>query len=147
MSTADESWRDCPAGEVDALARRLRSRTRMQAARRFTTGVVAMIAVGVTLFLAARDVGEPGYGKSIGGVWCSDVMELAEDYVAGRLDAAIMEQVTAHIAGCPSCREKIDELRAGSMPPPAVERRDARVSGEQFAGFEQGSGFWAVALQ
>ena len=119
----------------------------MQAARRFSTGVVAMIAVGVTLFLAARNVGGPGDGQSIGGVWCSDVMELAEDYVAGRLDAAVMEQVTAHIAGCPNCREKIDELRASSMPPAAVETGDARESGEQFAGFEQRSGFWSVALQ
>ena len=147
MKSADESWTSCPAGEVDALSRRLRSQTRMQTARRYGVRAAAMVVVGVTLFLIARNPGGPESGQKIGGVWCSDVMELAEDYVAGKLDAAVMAQVTAHIDDCPHCREKINELRSGSESPPPAETRDGQTAGSGVAGVAQRSDSWAVALQ
>ncbi|REJ90638.1 MAG: zf-HC2 domain-containing protein [Planctomycetota bacterium] len=131
MSSGDEYWTRCPAGEVASLTSRLRSQTRMRAVGRCIVGAAAVVACGATLFLT---VGDSGEGQRIGGVWCSDVMEMAEDYVAGSLDAAVMKQIRIHIDHCPGCRQQIDAIRGTSARHPPARAHDAltenRLSGE-----------------
>ncbi|MCH9656104.1 MAG: zf-HC2 domain-containing protein [Planctomycetes bacterium] len=47
-----------------------------------------------------------------GGLYCSEVLALAKDYVANLLDQKTTQKVEAHLADCPSCQKKVDQLQA-----------------------------------
>jgi len=40
-----------------------------------------------------------------GGLWCRDVLELLDRYVAGELTAAELTDVTAHVGKCTQCAQ------------------------------------------
>jgi anti-sigma factor RsiW len=43
---------------------------------------------------------------------CSHYEHLWEDYLDGRADAAVREELDAHLSRCPACREAVDAARA-----------------------------------
>jgi len=46
---------------------------------------------------------ERALSREVGGLRCSDVLELLPEVIAGELDDTRLVQVAAHLAGCDNC--------------------------------------------
>jgi hypothetical protein len=108
-SSQDEQWQGCQTGEVSELVDRLRVRRRQRHVRQVSVGVVSiaiLLLAGVYAIPHFRLV-EPSFG----GIVCSEVQSLADEYIAGRLDGGTTERVDTHLEACDHCREFIANLR------------------------------------
>lgn len=47
----------------------------------------------------------------LSGLDCNQVVELATDYLEGRLDAATVQRVREHLAECPGCDTYLEQIR------------------------------------
>lgn len=71
--------------------------------------------------------------REIGGLRCSEVLERLGEYVDGELPPAVVDQVTAHVAGCDWCEQfggmfarvvaGLRETLAGAAPLPEDQAR------------------------
>ncbi len=41
--------------------------------------------------------------RTVGGICCSEVLELLTEYVDGELDVTAVEKIENHLLGCPNC--------------------------------------------
>ena len=82
--------------------------------------VPRFIAAG--LLVMNRSAQRPdGQGFLAAGIWCSDVVDWSEEFLAGRLDAGRSQQVQAHLAECAHCRQKLQEMQDSELPPLPTE--------------------------
>jgi anti-sigma factor RsiW len=47
----------------------------------------------------------PDLDRMVGGLRCRDVLTFLADFVDGALDAATLERVNRHLAGCDACEK------------------------------------------
>ena len=66
--------------------------------------------------------------REVGGLWCSEVLELLVEYVDGGLDESQRHQVEDHLAACDVCERFGDEyatlvrrIRGKAAPPVSGE--------------------------
>lgn len=104
MTQPGGEWRQCPPGEIERLAGRLRQRRR----RRLWLRSSALAATVVVLAAAVMlwSLGEPNYG----GLTCTDVISFAEDYRNDRLEPELRAHVVTHLENCPNCRAHYEEM-------------------------------------
>ncbi len=71
--------------------------------------------------------------RQVGGLWCHEVLDLLEPYLAGDLDAERRDAIEAHLRGCDHCaafggayREVVAALRRtlGAVPSLDAERAE-----------------------
>lgn len=103
-----DDWKPCPEGTLSAFAVHERTRQR----RIFLTKavgatVVVLLAVSVGyVALAPSQSGEPAFG----GVTCKIVQSNAAQFMAGKLDAHLSEQIRIHLEQCPDCQRIWKEM-------------------------------------
>lgn len=106
----DQQWQPCPAGEVAGLVKNLRQRRR---SRRLQTMSVAVCGLAVAGLIGLYAVPHPLLVEpSFGGVSCSEVKELADEYIAGRLDSETRAHIDEHLRACDRCQQLVTELRS-----------------------------------
>lgn len=128
---ARDDWQACRDGEIVQLVDQLKRRRRQAVGRNAAlAGVLLAIMLlgGYTLLGLGRPT------KSVhAGMACGDVMQHAEEYLAGKLDAEMAEHIRQHLEECPTCRQKIAAMRLHSDHRPADKpeaiRDDADGSG------------------
>ena len=103
-----DDWQDCPPGAVQELADRLRQRRRHQQLTKVSQiGGAAVVLLAVGIWFAFGN-----HQPVLAGMTCSEVIEQAEDYVAGRLQAAVNGRIEEHLSHCEVCRERIAEMKS-----------------------------------
>ncbi len=95
--TTDPQWSPCEPGTLDSLRQKPSSLT-----RRGALAAVVMAAAGGGLLLLRRH--EPG------GISCAQVAGLARDYVDGRLNDELSQQIETHRGSCTACDQKIEHM-------------------------------------
>lgn len=112
-TTTDNKWKPCPKGTLPVFAGRERTRQ----GRKFLTKAVGASAV----VLMALSVGYLAFGPSrsgeptFGGVTCTTVRTNAPQYMAGKLDAQLSEQIRIHLEQCPDCQRIWKEMAGKAM--------------------------------
>lgn len=117
----NDQWNACGTGEVQQLVGRLQTRRRMRTARR-----AGAAAAGLLLLLSAGYFLADGSSKTvpnagvpdheINGIVCSEVLEHAEEYMAGTLDDDLQARIRGHLKSCAYCRERIETMRRDGAP-------------------------------
>ena len=102
-----DEWEACPAGALQGLSQRLRSRRRIRTIRNCAAVVVVMM-LGVAAFSIPRTSVEPGRH---GRLTCREVQAKAADYLAHRLSPAVHEEFREHLDRCAHCREIVEDVR------------------------------------
>lgn len=97
-----DPWNECPPGELQRMAERLKIRQRRQALKRIGSAATALTVVSAGGYVAGRWLLGPAENR-YGGIACSEVMPLLTDYRAKKLDPPLMRKIAAHLAECPHC--------------------------------------------
>ena len=105
--TPDE-WNTASGQEVSQLAHHLRRRkTRRQFLQASSAvGCIAVVTGGWWLLRPVPSASE----NKFGGLTCSEVAARANDYMQGRLSDVEADKMQQHLAQCPSCKSKFDEM-------------------------------------
>lgn len=73
---------------------------------------MVLLALGVGYFaFGPSQSGEPTFG----GVTCTTVRSNAPQYMAGKLDAQLSEQIRIHLEQCPDCQRFWKEMAGKAM--------------------------------
>lgn len=124
MSRHDMQWTPCQEGEIQHLIGRLRHRRRW---RTYGRGA----AVAALMLLAASGYWAAVAGRTAGlrSLSCRQVIALAPDFFAGRLDDGTAAAIRHHLAGCRSCREHLADMQRhpshAAIIQPAADHRAA----------------------
>ena len=125
-------WHSCRPGMVGQLVRNLQSRRQaLIVQRRMVAAVLLMMAAFSSYyFVGVLPSAEPNYG----GIVCSRVRELGQEYMAGTMDSAEAARVHAHLAQCEDCQQWIK-----AMMPTSTDQADstATASRNSFARLEE----------
>ena len=105
-----EEWIPCPPGKLVKLAGQERVRQRRQFLVRAGSAVgVLALATGAGWF-AFRGRGMPTE-PDFGGIVCSRVRELAPQYMMGKLDPTVTQQIKTHLEQCVACRTLLESMQ------------------------------------
>ena len=100
----DQSWQECPAGEIQSMVQQMRARTnRRTMLASVAAGLICLLLVIVAVQLTGRN---PGSAPIPISITCTKCMELFEQYANGSLGKEQIQQVDHHLDSCPSCRLK-----------------------------------------
>jgi hypothetical protein len=116
-STANALWEPCPPGEFARLSRKLCARRQRRTFLRAAALTAVTAAAGGAAWLALGAYRTP---TNPGGISCSEVMRLADDYQSGKITGCLREQIRNHLAQCPECSTRIppQETCPPNEPPP-----------------------------
>lgn len=105
---SDESWSECPAGELAELQRSLKEQERrIQGRRRILIAAggatLGIASVGVGIVLSRAD-------RSTAILSCQETVDLLPKYVAGTITSGkTRKAVEMHLDHCQKCREYFEE--------------------------------------
>ena len=102
-SDNQNDWQYCRPGVVGQLVRHLQSRRKAVVVQRRMVAAVLLIMAAFSsyYFVGVLPSAEPNYG----GIVCSSVQELGQEYSAGTMDSEQAARVRAHLAQCEDCRQ------------------------------------------
>ncbi len=104
-------WKNCETGEITRLVGALKSRRRIQFARRAASvATVVVLLIGSTVFFSRPEPTAMNYG----GISCEQVIANAAQFVRGELSRATADRIQLHLEHCEPCRRKIERMRASS---------------------------------
>ncbi|MFG0334704.1 MAG: hypothetical protein ACF8TS_15210 [Maioricimonas sp. JB049] len=124
----DHEWRQCPAGEVQGLVQKLRTRRRRRRAQKVGAlgGMLAILCA--TAFLALP---QQPYDPVLAGMRCSEVLAMADDLIAGKLDDLTRGRIIEHCEQCGACHDKIvamqDAVQESATPRDGPQTDDRTV--------------------
>lgn len=106
----------------------LQQRRRRQQFKKVSAGVVclAVMLLAGLYALPQLSPAEPSFG----GIVCSDVQQMADDYIAGHIDEVTAARIDAHLKACDHCREMMSSLQetsAAALRPPETDQSLALV--------------------
>lgn len=124
----NESWDDCNPGEIQGMVKSLkRSRRNRELTQVASIGATFVLLFAITIWSLPNQLGADGIRGS--SFVCSDVIDLAEEYVAGHLKAVVNGRIEEHLAYCASCTQHIDHLRAQAeseiIVPPVLQTTES----------------------
>lgn len=100
-------WKPCAAGEISGMVTSLRKARRRRSVLRAAGVASVLIAVCATGWHASAQPAEYDYG----GIVCSEVRQLASQYLSGHLAEDITRAIDKHLAQCPNCGPKMETMR------------------------------------
>jgi len=115
MSTSEKDqdrWERCPPGALTQAVRGVQARQRDRRRAR----LVAVAGSAVVVLFAAAMIAQQFDSSSTNlptmtKITCAKVKSLWPDYVAGKLEAAVTDQVDSHLDRCPHCRERFKDAK------------------------------------
>ena len=117
---AETEWQSCAPGDLGRFVSVMKKRK--QISHLITTAEIATVClvVGVVGFFGMNQLANSSNPPSEniaekhrpGGLDCTEVLALAKDYVSKALDQKTTQKVKAHLADCPRCQKKVDQLQA-----------------------------------
>ncbi|QDV54010.1 zf-HC2 domain-containing protein [Gimesia fumaroli] len=122
---SEAEWSTCPAGSLCRFVSVMKKRKQISHLITGAEILTACLAVGFIGFLGINQLSgsanlsnqqaEHAPKKPCpGGLYCKDVLAHAKEYVAHTLDQNLTQKVDAHLADCPHCQKKIDQLKANA---------------------------------
>ncbi len=105
MTNGTGEWTRCGPHEISKLAGRIRARR----GRRAVGGAAILVAaacVAIAVVLYPR----PDEGPDFAGISCERVVELSDAYMTKRLSPELQDQMSRHIALCPQCRPRFQNM-------------------------------------
>lgn len=120
---SETEWQPCTSGDLGQFVSVMKKRKQIS---RFITGaeiVTACLVLGMVGFFSMNQVSEPSSQinqaatetlKNFcpGGIYCPEVINHAKDYVSNQLDQELTQKIENHLANCPHCQKKVDQLKA-----------------------------------
>ncbi len=119
-NTTIDDWKPCSPGSLSAFAGQERTRQR----RVFLTRAAGASAAVLVALSAAYFAFGPSHSKepNFGGVACSLVRKNAPQYMAGKLDPGLTEQIRIHMEQCPDCQRFWKEMSRQPMGQVSLSR-------------------------
>ncbi len=105
-----EEWIPCPPGKLATLAGHERVRQRRQFLVRAGSAVGVVALTSGAGWLAFRGSGKPAE-PTFGGIACSRVRELAPQFMMGKLDQSVTQQIKTHLEQCVACRTLLESMQ------------------------------------
>ncbi len=117
---SDTEWNACPQGDLEHFVSVMKKRKQIS---HWITGaeiVTACLAVGLIGFFGMNQLSTPSNPSPAeiaenycpGGLYCSEVLSHAKDFVAHQLDQELSQKIERHLVDCPHCQKKVDQLKA-----------------------------------
>ncbi len=112
-NTNIDDWMPCSPGSLSAFAGQERTRQRRVFLSR-AAGASAAVLIAISAGYFAFD---PSHSKepNFGGVTCSIVRKNAPQFMAGKLDPSLTEQIRIHLEQCPDCQRFWKEMAGKAM--------------------------------
>lgn len=116
-------WQACAPGDLGQFVSIMKKRRKISHLITGAEILTACLAVGLLGFFGmnglpgstdqpTKQVVERAGQKHPGGLYCDEVKEYAKAFVNHQLDQETTDKVKEHLAHCPRCKEKLDQLRA-----------------------------------
>jgi len=113
-----DEWAACQQGEIGQLAQQLKARRRFQSVQRGAGLVVVFLIVSAAGYFVVVD--NPSNGDlEFGGMTCSEVGRHVSEFIADTLHPELKSKIQQHLAHCPGCRERVEQLRLKTGRPAA----------------------------
>ncbi|MCA9014076.1 MAG: zf-HC2 domain-containing protein [Planctomycetaceae bacterium] len=133
QSEPETEWSACAPGDLGQFVSVMKKRKQISHLITGAEILTACVAVGLIGFLGLNQItGSSGAANQTqqqvaekpcpGGLYCKEVLEHAKAYVAHTLDQKLTEKVDVHLANCPHCQKKIDQLKANAHNNAAVQK-------------------------
>jgi len=111
-----DEWDVCQPGEVGAVVQRLK--TRRRTARLQAVGSMTALMVGIGFLSYYLTTVSPMIDNYYAGISCTEMTQLAPQYVSGQLDAERSLQIRDHLGKCDRCRERFEAMQTPDKPIP-----------------------------
>lgn len=122
---SEGEWSSCPAGSLCQFVSVMKKRKQISHLITGAEILTVCLAVGLLGFLGVNQLSSSGGVANLqepqapnkpcpGGLYCKEVLAHANAYVAHTLDQKLTQKVDAHLADCPHCQKKIDQLKANA---------------------------------
>ena len=125
----DESeWQACAPGDLGRFVSVMKKRKQISYLITAAEVATVCLVVGAVGFFGMNQFSNSSTSPSVaekhppGGLYCSEVLVLAKDYVANVLDQKTTQKVAAHLADCPRCQKKLDQLQANRHNNAAIQK-------------------------
>jgi len=115
----ETEWQACAPGDLGRFVSVMKKRKQISYLITATEIATVCLVVGVIGFFGMNQLSNSSNPPSEniaekhrpGGLYCSEVLALAKDYVAKVLDQKTTQKIEAHLADCPYCQKKVDQLQ------------------------------------
>lgn len=118
-------WNACPAGNLCQFVSVMKKRKQISHLITGAEILTVCLAVGLIGFLGMNQLSSSSRLANSpvqrvaekpcpGGLYCKDVLAHAKAYVAHTLDQKLTQKIDVHLADCPHCQKKIDQLKANA---------------------------------
>lgn len=110
-NVSNGEWIDCKSGEIHKMIdaqRRLRQRRQLSQASFIGASLLVLFSVAIWSIPNPQGSNE----RAKGGVTCAEVIDQAEDFIAGRLVQVMHSKFEIHLSKCPACLRHFESLRA-----------------------------------
>lgn len=119
---SESEWQACAPGDLEQFVTVMKKRRKVSHMITGAEILTACLAVGLVGFFGlnsfsgsaeppteqvAKKVGK----KCPGGLYCDEALNHAEAFVTHKLDAETTSKMKEHLAHCPGCQKKVDQLR------------------------------------
>tara|TARA_R110002111_G_scaffold255157_1_gene321241 strand:+ start:28064 stop:28537 length:474 start_codon:yes stop_codon:yes gene_type:complete len=130
QQASETEWHACAPGDLGHFVSVMKKRKQIGHLITGAEIVTVCLAVGLVGFLGMNQLSssptspvERIANKACpGGLYCAEVLEHAQDYVAHKLNQETSLKVEAHLADCPHCQKKVDQLKANMHNNAAVQK-------------------------
>lgn len=122
QTDSEADWSACAPGDLGQFVSVMKKRKQISHLITGAEILTACLAVGLIGFLGINQLSSSANQQTQqaqtkpcpGGLYCKDVLAHAKAYVAHTLDQKLTQKVDAHLADCPHCQKKIDQLKANA---------------------------------
>lgn len=123
----EPEWQACAPGDLCQFVSVMKKRKKISHLITGAEILTVCLVVGLIGFVGMNQMsGSAGSssdqmaGKKMpGGINCKQALDYASDYIAHRLDQHTEHQMQVHLAHCPKCQKKVDEIEANRHNDPA----------------------------
>lgn len=136
-SDSESEWQACAPGDLEQFVTVMKKRRQISHLITGAEILTACLAIGLVGFFGMNmlsgstdQVASKAGKKHPGGLYCDEVLNQAQAFVNHQLDPEAMHNMEEHLAHCPGCQKKVDQLRANMHNNAAAHRVPARDEAE-----------------